>query len=275
MAERSRAMARRSASQRALERTQPGHTHSHACAAAAHAQNHGHTRERSHTGTRLRSSFNLCQSVMGRSQLPVCRLLRTSHVHGPFRQRAPSQSWTKSLIPPRRRRRRKRSPRGLLRRGPRPRRMPRQPSRTRMQTTRAMAIQMMRYHPMRVGRPHAVRMHVPTPMLLSTRGRCFASRAAGTLAHTHALRVIARCQNHAGGVFACQGRAREKAEDNKRKRAAPCLAGLHPSGRWNAPSRGTQTHIRTHAQPLTRTHARARARKTPQTPTHLMSARGS
>ena len=228
----------------------------------------------SHTGTRLRSSFNLCQSVMGRSQLPVCRLLRKRQVHGPFGQRAPRQSWIKSLIPPRRRRRRKkRSPRGLLRRGPRPRRRPRKPSRTRMQRTRAMALQSMRYHPLRVGRPHAVRMHVPTPMLLSTRGRCFA-RSWHARTHTHALRVIARCQNHAGGVFACQGQAREKAEDNKRKRAAPCLAGLHPSGRWNAPSRGTQTHIRTHAQPLTRTHARARARKTPQTPTHLMSARG-
>ena len=168
----SRTISRRSAPQRALERTQPGHTHSHACAAAAHAQNHGHTHVRagSHTGTRLRSSFNLCQSVMGRSQLPVGRLLPKRHVHGPFGQRAPSQS--KSLIPPRRRR--KRSPRGLLRRGPRPRRRPRQPSRTRMQRTRAMALQSLRCHPMRVGRPHAVRMHVPTPMLLSTRGRCFA-----------------------------------------------------------------------------------------------------
>ena len=156
-AQRSRAVPRRSAPQRTVEHTQSGHAHPHACAAATHAHNHGHTHVRagSHTGTRLRSSFNLCQSVMGRSQLPVCRLLRKRQVHGPFRQRAPKQSWTKSLIPPRRRRRRKkRSPRGLLRRGPRPRRRPRKPSRTRMQ--RAMALQSMRYHPMRVGRPHAV-----------------------------------------------------------------------------------------------------------------------
>jgi hypothetical protein len=75
VAERSRAMARRSASQRALERTQPGHTHSHACAAAAHAQNHGHTHVRagSHTDTALRARFEhtRCASDAG-GRMCVC-----------------------------------------------------------------------------------------------------------------------------------------------------------------------------------------------------------
>ena len=267
----SRRISRRSASQRVVEHTHPRHTHSHACTAAAHAQNHGHTHVRagSHTGTRLRSNFNLCQSAMGRSQLPVCRLLRKRHVHGPFGQRAPSQSWTKSLIPPRRRR--KRSPRGLLRRGPRPRRRPRQPSRTRMQWTRAMALQMMRYHPMRVGRPHAVRMHVPTPMLLSTRGRCFA-RSWHARTHTRTASHCALSKSRWWCVRLSRASPRKGGRQQTETRLTAHRTRAVP--RRSAPQRTVEhtqprhKHTHSHTCAAADSDTRARARSHDPTNTH-------
>ena len=261
----SRRISRRSASQRVVEHTHPRHTHSHACTAAAHAQNHGHTHVRagSHTGTRLRSSFNLCQSVMGRSQLPVCRLLRKRHVHGPFGQRAPSQSWTKSLIPPRRRRRRKRSPRGLLRRGPRPRRRPRQPSRTRMQRTRAMALQSLRCHPMRVGRPHAVRMHVPTPMLLSTRGRCFA-RSWHARTHT---RTASHCSLSKSRWW-CVRLSRASPRKGGRQQTETSRAVPRRSAPQRTVERTQPGHTDTHSHPCAAADSDTRARARSQDPTN-------
>ena len=92
-----------------------------------------------------RRSANLCQSVMGRSQLPVCRFVRQRQMHGPVGQRAPSQSWTqlpmdRTPVPPR---------------PPPPPHLEAAAVRL-MRSPRTMAIQMMRYRPTRMGRPRAV-----------------------------------------------------------------------------------------------------------------------
>ena len=86
-------------------------------------------------------------------------------------------------------------------------------------------------------------------------------RAACTF-RNRAVSVVACRQAHAGGFdrpagggsLSCRGQAREKSEDNARKRercrkcADDCLAGLHPSEPWNTHIRAT--FIRTRAQPL-------------------------